>query len=89
DKALAMTVRPGAAPCPIRDESGAEVGSGRCGALVELSLSLTALGLLPADHLRMVLRLLRAGVEVDRFPRYGELEMVVPDRSFERTHWHV
>ncbi|HET7788054.1 MAG TPA: glycoside hydrolase family 57 protein [Myxococcales bacterium] len=88
DKALAMTVQPGAA-CPVRDESGAQVGAGRCGALVELSISLTALGLSASDHLRVLLRLVRSGVEVDRFPRYGELEMVVPDRSFERTHWHV
>jgi len=89
DKALSMTVLPGGSACPVRDESGAEVGSGRCGALVELSVSLTALGLSPSDELRVVLRLVRGGVEVDRFPRYGELEMVVPDRSFERTHWHV
>ncbi|HET9753303.1 MAG TPA: glycoside hydrolase family 57 protein, partial [Myxococcales bacterium] len=89
DKALAMKVQPGGAACPVRDEGGAQVGTGHCGALVELSISLTALGLSPSDHLRVLLRLVRSGVEVDRFPRYGELEMVVPDRSFERTHWHV
>ena len=89
DRALVMMVRPGGAPYPVRDEGGAQVGAGRCGALVELSLALSALGLSPADHARVVLRLVRGGVEVDRFPRYGELEMVVPDRSFERTHWHV
>ncbi len=89
DKALAMTVLPGGAACPVRDESGAQVGEGRCGVLVELSLSLTALGLSASDPVRVLLRLVRSGVEVDRLPRYGELEMVVPDRSFERTHWHV
>ena len=28
-------------------------------------------------------------VELDRLPRYGELELQVPDESFERAHWHV
>ena len=37
----------------------------------------------------MLVRLMRDGVEVDRLPRYGELELLVPDKSFERAHWHV
>jgi hypothetical protein len=37
----------------------------------------------------MLLRLVRDEVEVDRLPRYGELELVVPDESFDRAHWHV
>jgi hypothetical protein len=27
--------------------------------------------------------------EVDWLHRYGELELVVPDESFDRAHWHV
>jgi hypothetical protein len=56
---------------------------------VELSLSLGALGIAPGDRVGMLLRLVRDEVEVDRLPRYGELDLVVPDRSFERAHWHV
>ncbi len=75
--------------CPVLDERGVQVGSGRCGAIVELSVSLGALSIAPADRLGMLLRQMRDGVEVDRLPRYGELELVVPDKSFERAHWHV
>jgi hypothetical protein len=32
---------------------------------------------------------LRNGIEIDRLPRYGEVELTVPDPSFEQTHWHV
>jgi hypothetical protein len=32
---------------------------------------------------------MRAEVEVERLPRYGELELVVPDEGFEGAHWHV
>ena len=75
--------------CPVLDERGVQVGSGRCGAIVELSVSLGALSIAPADRMGMLLRQMRDGVEVDRLPRYGELELVVPDKSFERAHWHV
>jgi len=37
----------------------------------------------------MLLRQMRDEVEIDRLPRYGELELTVPDKSFERAHWHV
>jgi len=28
-------------------------------------------------------------MELDRLPRYGELELLVPDQSFERANWRV
>jgi hypothetical protein len=37
----------------------------------------------------MLARLVRDGVEADRVPRYGELELAVPDESFDPAHWHV
>jgi alpha-amylase/alpha-mannosidase (GH57 family) len=88
EKSLRMVLKP-AVECPVVDERGAQVGAGRCGAIVELSLSLGALGIAPGDRVGMLLRLVRDEVEVDRLPRYGELDLVVPDRSFERAHWHV
>ena len=89
EKTLRMQIRPGGADCPVLDERGVSCGLGRCGAIVELSVSLAALGAAPGDPMGMLLRLLRDEVEVDRLPRYGELELVVPDKSFERAHWHV
>ena len=89
EQTLQMTLAPGGAACPVRDARGAQCGAGRCGAIVELSVSLLALGLLPGDRLGMLVRSLRDEVEVDRLPRYGELELQVPDKSFERAHWHV
>ena len=61
---------------------------------VEISLSPleTSEGRLITSVIRDVtdrMRLLRDEVEADRLPRYDELEATVPDRGFERAHWHV
>ena len=89
ERTLRMEVRPGAEKCPVLDEGGQQCGAGYSGTLVELSLSLDAVGLAASDRFGLLLRLLRGGVEVDRLPRYGDLALEVPDPSFERTHWHV
>jgi hypothetical protein len=89
EKTLRMPLLLGGGECPVLDERGVRCGTGRYGAIVELSISLAALGAAPADRLGMLLRLVRDEVEVDRLPRYGELELVVPDESFDRAHWHV
>ena len=89
ERTLQMSLAADGSACPVRDERGAQCGAGRCGAIVELSISLSALGLLPADRMEMLVRLTRDEVEVDRLPRYGELALLVPDESFERAHWHV
>jgi hypothetical protein len=73
----------------VLDERGVRSGTGRCGAIVELSISLAALGAAPGDRLGMLARVVRDGVEADRVPRYGELELAVPDESFDPAHWHV
>ena len=75
--------------CPALDERGVRCGAGRCGAIVELSLSQAALGIAPGDRVGLLVRLLREEVEADRLPRYGELLLLVPDRSFERANWQV
>ena len=89
ERALRMEVRPGGAECPVLDERAQKCGSGYSGALVEVSIALGALGLAPSDRAGLLLRLVRDGVEVDRLPRYGELELVVPGPGFELSHWHV
>jgi hypothetical protein len=89
ERALTMAVPTDGQPAPVLDDKGAQCGIGYRGAILELSLSVTALGLLPADRCTVLLRLVRDGAEVDRLPRYGELEVTIPDRSFERSHWHV
>jgi hypothetical protein len=89
EKTLRMPILAGGVECPVTDERGALCGEGRCGAIVELSVSLAALGVAPADRLGVLVRVLRDGVDVDRLPRYGELELLVPDKSFERAHWYV
>jgi alpha-amylase/alpha-mannosidase (GH57 family) len=89
ERMLRMQVVPSGAETPVVDERGTKCGAGRAGTLVELSVAISALGLAPGDRAGMLLRLTRSGVEVDRLPRYGELELTVPDQSFEQTHWHV
>jgi len=88
ERTLRMEVRSGA-ECPVLDERGEKVGSGYSGTIVELAVSTSALGLSPSTRAGLLLRLTRNGLEVDRLPRYGELELVIPDQGFERAHWHV
>jgi hypothetical protein len=56
---------------------------------VELAIPVTALDLSPGSRAGLLLRLVRGGGEVDRLPRYGELELMLPDPAFEQSHWHV
>jgi alpha-amylase/alpha-mannosidase (GH57 family) len=89
ERTLRMQVIPSGGESAVVDERGTKCGAGYAGTLVELSVAIGALGLAPGDRAGMLLRLTRGGVEVDRLPRYGELELTVPDQSFEQTHWHV
>ena len=89
EKTVRLDLLRGGAECPARDERQVRCGAGRVGAIVELSLSQEALGIAPGDHLSLLVRLLKGGVEVDRLPRYGEIELTVPDRAFEKAHWQV
>jgi alpha-amylase/alpha-mannosidase (GH57 family) len=74
---------------PAIDETGARCGVARTGVLVELALSLTALGMFAGNRISLVVRVLRGDLEIERLPRLGELETVVPDRRFEQAHWQV
>ncbi len=89
EKSLRMALLPGGIECPVQDDRGAYCGIGRCGAIVELSISLLAISVAPADRLGLLVRLMRDEVELDRLPRYGELELPVPDKSLERANWRV
>ncbi|TMA19289.1 MAG: hypothetical protein E6J85_12425 [Deltaproteobacteria bacterium] len=79
----------GGGDLPVIDETGARCGIARTGVLVELALSLTALGLFAGNRISLVVRVLRGDLEIERLPRLGELETVVPDRRFEQAHWQV
>jgi hypothetical protein len=79
----------GAGECRVVDERGQPCGEGRCGAIVEIAIGLKELGFAPGDRFHVLVRLMRDDVEVDRLPRYGDLELQIPDKSFERAHWHV
>ena len=89
EKTLRMSLAAAGVACPVLDDRGAQCGAGRCGDIVELSVSLSALQVLPADRMGMLVRFMRDEVEIDRLPRYGELELLVPDQNFERAHWNV
>jgi alpha-amylase/alpha-mannosidase (GH57 family) len=88
EKLLSLRLSPGADE-PVRDEQGACLGSGRVGAIVELSIAVAPLDLSPGDALGFAVRVLRDGVELDRLPRYGELALAVPGRNFESANWQV
>jgi hypothetical protein len=89
EKTVRMRLVPGGMESEATDDSGTRVGSGRTGTLVELSLSQEALGMKPGARVSLLVRILRDQVELDRLPRYGEIALTVPDRTFELSNWHV
>ena len=89
ERMLRMEVRPSGGECSVLDEDGIRRGSGYAGAIVELSVPASALGVSPGDRAGLLVRLIRSGAEVDRLPRYGEIELAIPDAGFEPAHWHV
>jgi alpha-amylase/alpha-mannosidase (GH57 family) len=89
ERTLRMEVRPSGGECSVLDEEGNPRGSGFAGAIVELAVPVSALDLSPSNRAGLLLRLVRNGAEVDRLPRYGELELMVPDPGFEQSHWYV
>jgi alpha-amylase/alpha-mannosidase (GH57 family) len=89
EKTVRMRLVAGGVESEALDEKGTRVGSGRTGTIVELSLSQEALGMKPGARIALLVRMLRDQVELDRLPRYGEIGLTVPDRSFELSNWHV
>jgi alpha-amylase/alpha-mannosidase (GH57 family) len=84
-----FAVRPGAEACALVDAAGQQRGLGRSGAIVELSLELSALGLGPQDKVGLLVRVLHDEVEQERLPRYGDLPLTVPGRGFDQLNWQV
>src|SRR6267378_3849820 len=89
EKTVRMRLLPGGAEAEALDGRGAGCGSGRTGTIVELALAREALGLQPGERISLAVRVLRDQVELDRLPRYGEIEAAVPDRKFELANWRV
>ena len=82
-------MRPGAEAFTLSDGAGRPCGFGRSGAIVELSLELSALGLAPHDKVGLLVRVLQDEVEQERLPRYGDLPLSVPGRGFDQLNWQV
>src|SRR4051812_20605992 len=58
EKTVRVLLAKGGGDLPIVDETGARCGAARTGVLVELMLSLTALGLFPGNRISLVVRVL-------------------------------
>jgi len=89
EKTVRVLLAKGGGDLPVVDETGARCGVARTGTVVELALSLSALGLFAGNRISLLVRVLRGELEIERLPRLGELETVVPDRRFEQAHWQV
>jgi hypothetical protein len=85
EKTVRVLLAKGGGELPVVDETSARCGIARTGALVELALSLTALGLFPGNRISLLVRVLRADLEME----VGKFQTVVPDRRFEQAHWQV
>jgi alpha-amylase/alpha-mannosidase (GH57 family) len=68
---------------------GAAVGQAAFLDVMELSIPFAALGLGPGDPVALAVHVLKSLVEVERLPRYGFVNVQVPDRDFEGVHWRV
>ncbi len=86
---LLFHVVPRGADGPVLDSVGASCGHGCSGAIVELVVQLSPLGLRPQDRFGLLVRALRDEVEFERLPRYGEIALAVAGREFAAAHWQV
>ncbi|MFO0582166.1 MAG: glycoside hydrolase family 57 protein [Anaeromyxobacter sp.] len=81
-------VAPGRGKRPGRKGS-AEVGASAMEEILELAIPFADLGLKPGSRFALAVHALRGEVEVERLPRFGYVNLVVPDADFERLHWRV
>ncbi|MFT3913620.1 MAG: hypothetical protein QM704_05805 [Anaeromyxobacteraceae bacterium] len=81
-------VAPGGGTRPGRKGS-AEVGASAMEEILELEIPFAELGLKPGSRFAVAVHALRGEVEVERLPRFGYVNLVVPDADFERLHWRV
>ena len=82
-------LRPDGVARPGRATGGAAAGQAAFEDVLELSIPFAALGLAPGDKVALAVHVLRSQVEVERLPRYGFVNVTVPDRDFEGVHWRV
>src|SRR5207237_155871 len=56
-------------PVPVEGDGGESMGPAACGDVLEMAVPWRALGALPGQPLQLVVRLLRKGQPVGRYPR--------------------
>jgi len=74
---------------PGRGAGGKAAGQAAFLDVLELSIPFADLGLGPGDRVALAIHVLRAAVEVERLPRYGFVNVVVPGADFEGVNWRV
>ena len=57
--------------------------------ILELAVPFARLELLPGETVRFYVELQKGQASVDRAPREGIFELVVPSQDFERIMWQV
>jgi hypothetical protein len=74
---------------PGRGAGGKEAGRAAFVDVLEISIPFADLGHSPGDKVALAIHVLRAAVEVERMPRYGFVNLVVPGADFEGENWRV
>jgi alpha-amylase/alpha-mannosidase (GH57 family) len=72
-----------------RVTGGREAGRAAFADVMEISIAFADLGLVPGDKVALAVHVLRAEVEVERLPRYGFINLVVPDQDFDGVNWRA
>ena len=72
-----------------RVTGGREAGRAAFQEVMELSIPFAALGVSAGDKVALAVHVLRSMVEVERLPRYGFVNLAVPDADFEGLNWRV
>ena len=70
----------------IESDANIEVA---CGKILEISVPFASLGLKPDDAIKFYVEVLADDASLDRGPREGIFELVVPTADFERIMWQV
>ncbi len=82
-------LRPDGVPRGGMVPGGGQAGQAAYLDVLEVSLPFAALGLVPGDKVALAVHVLRSQVEVERLPRYGFVNITVPDRDFDGVNWRV
>ena len=57
--------------------------------VLEIGASFEALGIAPAARVELAVTVKKDGVELERYPKLGMIELALPDAGFEARHWSV